>query len=254
MSAPQPQSRVIAGRYEIEGSPLGEGGMGIVYRAYDTVTRRSVALKTLRGAVDPAALELFSKEWTVLARLSHPNIVDILDTGEFEENGQQKPFFVMPLLPGVTLDNLVRKASPRLTAERVAEIIVQTSKGLQAAHEKGLVHRDLKPSNIFVMEDDTVKIIDFGVVHLTDGQSVTGLKGTLPYMAPEQVEMKPATPASDIFSLGVVCYEALTGKKPFARGSDIETIQALRQFIPPAASEINTSVSRLLSRVVHKAM
>jgi serine/threonine-protein kinase len=225
-----------------------------VYNAYDSVTRRRVALKTLRGTADAAALELFAKEWTVLARLSHPNIVDILDTGQFADRGEPIPFFVMPLLPGVTLDALIRGASPRLTAERVVEIVVQTCRGLQAAHEKGLIHRDLKPSNIFVMEDDSVKIIDFGVVHLTGIGSVTGLKGTLPYMAPEQVEMKPATPAADIYSLGVVCYEALTGKKPFARGSDIETIQALRQFIPPAASEINTSVSRLLSRVVHKAM
>ncbi|PWT85356.1 MAG: hypothetical protein C5B56_14195, partial [Proteobacteria bacterium] len=200
------------------------------------------------------ALELFSKEWTVLAKLSHPNIVDILDTGQFDDRGEPVPFFVMPLLPGVTLDALIRGASPRLTAERVVEIAVQTCKGLQAAHEKGLIHRDLKPSNIFVMEDDTVKIIDFGVVHLTGTGSVTGLKGTLPYMAPEQVEMKAATPASDIFSLGVVCYEALTGKMPFARGTDIETMQALRQFIPPAATEINSSVSRLVSRVVHKAM
>src|SRR5262249_3646837 len=160
---------------------------------------------------------LFCKEWTVLARLSHPNIVDVLDTGQFEDGGQVRPFFVMPLLPGATLDSLIRSASPRLTPERVVEIIAQTCKGLQAAHEKGLIHRDLKPSNIFVMEDDSVKVIDFGVVHLTDAGSVAGLKGTLPYMAPEQVDMKPCSPASDIFSLGVVCYEALTGKKPFAR-------------------------------------
>jgi serine/threonine protein kinase/cytochrome c-type biogenesis protein CcmH/NrfG len=254
MSAPLTASRVIAGRYEIKGSPLGQGGMGEVYNAYDTVTKRTVALKTLRGAAEPTALELFAKEWKVLAQLSHPNIVDVLDTGEYEEAGQKKPFFVMPLLPGMTLDSLIRKASPRLTAARVVEIIAQTAKGLQAAHEKGLVHRDLKPSNIFVMDDDTVKIIDFGVVHLSGAQSIAGLKGTLPYMAPEQVDMKPATAASDIFSLGVVCYETLTGRKPFARESEMETIKALLHFIPPPASEINSSVSPLLGRVVHKAM
>ena len=90
-------------------------------------------------------------------------------------------------------------------------IITQVCRGLQAAHERGLVHRDIKPSNIFVMEDDTAKIIDFGVVYLAGSHSVTGQKGTWQYMAPEQIEMKPASPVSDIFSLGVVCYEALTG-------------------------------------------
>jgi eukaryotic-like serine/threonine-protein kinase len=254
MSLPLTASRVIAGRYEIKGTPLGQGGMGEVYSAYDPVTKRTVALKTLRGAAQGASLDLFAKEWKVLAQLSHPNIVDVLDTGEFEEAGQKKPFFVMPLLPGTTLDSLIRKASPRLTTARVVEIIAQASKGLQAAHEKGLVHRDIKPSNIFVMDDDTVKIIDFGVVHLTGAQSIAGLKGTLPYMSPEQVDMKPATTASDIFSLGVVCYEALTGRKPFARETEMETIKALLHFIPPPASEINSSVSPVVSRVVHKAM
>ena len=254
MSAPLPGMRIIGGRYQIRSVPVGQGGMGVVYMAYDSVTKRDVALKSLRGAVEPAALELFAKEWTVLAKLSHPNIVDILDTGEFEQNGQKVPFFVMPLLPGVTLDNLIRKASPRLTVGRVIEMVTQTCRGLQAAHDKGIIHRDLKPSNIFVMDDDTVKIIDFGVVHLADAQSMTGVKGTLPYMAPEQVDMKPATPASDIFSLGVVCYEALTGRKPFARENDIETIRALRHYIPPAISEVNATVNQLVSRVVHRAM
>ncbi|MEB2361550.1 MAG: protein kinase [Bryobacterales bacterium] len=246
--------QTISGRYEIHNKPVGHGGMGVVYRAYDNVTKRYVALKTMRGIVEPAALDLFTKEWSALAKLSHPNIVDILDTGQFEEEGQQKPFFVMPLLPGVTLDHLIRNASQRLTVERTIEIICQTCRGLQAAHEQGVIHRDLKPSNIFVMEDDAVKIIDFGVVHLTGAHSVTGIKGTLQYMAPEQIAMKPASPASDVFSLGVVCYEALTGRKPFARATDAETAEAIRHDIPPPASDINTSVSQILGRVVHKAM
>jgi serine/threonine-protein kinase len=243
----------INNRYEIR-STLGQGGMGVVYRAYDFVTRRDVALKTMRDTADTVALELFAKEWTVLAGLSHPNIVDILDTGEFEENGRRKPYFVMPLLPGTTLDQLIKNASQRLTVNRVVEILVQTCRGLQAAHERGLVHRDLKPSNIFVLEDDSAKIIDFGVVHLTGTQSITGIKGTLQYMAPEQLELQPATALSDQFSLGVVGYEALTGRKPFARQSEGDTAEAVRKFIPPPASEINPSVSQLLSRVMHKAM
>jgi len=228
--------------------------MGVVYKAYDSVTRRHVAIKTMRGSIDPAALDLFSKEWTVLSRINHPNIVDLFDTGEFEENRQKKPFFVMPFLQGKTLDYLIKNENLRLTVERVTEIIMQTCRGLQAAHENGLVHRDLKPSNIFVMDDDTVKIIDFGVVHLTGTESITGLKGTLQYMPPEQIEMKPTSPASDIFSLGVVCYEALTGRKPFARRTDTETVEALRHHIPPPVGELNPLVSELVSRVIHKAM
>jgi len=111
--------------------------------------------------------------------MAHPNIIEIFDLGEFEENGANKPYFVMPLLPGATLESLVRSSSQRLTVDRVVEIVSQTCRGLQAAHERGLVHRDLKPSNIFVMEDDSVKIIDFGVAHIVDTRTTMSLKGTL---------------------------------------------------------------------------
>jgi len=244
----------VNGRYDINDPPIGQGGMGVVYKAYDTVTKRFVALKTMWGNVDPAAIELFEREWTVLGRLSHPNIVDILDTGEFRDDTQRKPYFVMPLLPGVTLDHLIKTSSQRLTVERTIEIMCQVCRGLQAAHDHNLVHRDLKPSNIFVMEDDAVKIIDFGVVHLADTRSVTGLKGTMQYMAPEQLEMKPATPMSDIFSLAVVCYEALTKRKPFTGKTEGELVDAIRRHIPPPASDLNAAVNQLVSRTVHKGM
>src|SRR4030095_11974751 len=154
---------------------------------------------------------------------------------EFEENGASKPYFVMPLLPGATLESLVRSSSQRLTVDRVVEIVSQTCRGLQAAHERGLVHRDLKPSNLFVMEDDSVKIIDFGVAHIVDTRHTMGLKGTLLYMSPEQIEMKPLSPLSDLFSLGVVCYETLTGRRPFERGTPNEIIQAILNQVPPPA-------------------
>jgi serine/threonine-protein kinase len=244
----------IHGRYQLGGKPIGQGGMGLVYKAYDTVTRRHVALKTMRGSLSAAALELFSKEWTVLAQLSHPNIVDVLDTGEFEQDGETRPFFVMPFLPGSTLEQLMQNASPRLTLERVVGIVAQTCRGLQAAHEHGLIHRDLKPSNIFVLDDDSVKVIDFGIVHLAGADSIQGLKGTLQYMAPEQVEMKPGSAASDVFSLAVVCYEALTSRKPFARRNELETAEAIRRHIPPPICDLNPLVSQLVSRVIHKAL
>jgi serine/threonine protein kinase/cytochrome c-type biogenesis protein CcmH/NrfG len=243
----------LKGRYEIR-ETLGQGGRGVVYRAQDKLIKRDVALKTLRDVPDPSALQLFYKECDVLASMSHPNIVEIFDLGEFEESGGRKPYFVMPLLPGVTLEKLVRTSSPRLTLERSIEIISQMCRGLQAAHERGLVHRDLKPSNVFVMEDDSVKIIDFGVAHIVDTRHTMGLKDTLLYMSPEQIEMKPLSSLSDIFSLGVVCYETLTGRRAFERSTPSKIVQAILTQTPPPASELNPMVSHAVSRVTHKAM
>jgi serine/threonine-protein kinase len=243
----------LAGRYEVR-QILGQGGMGLVYRAYDTVVRREVAVKTILDIPDPASLQLFYKECDVLASMSHPNIVEIFDIGEFEEDGKKKPYFVMPLLPGTTLEYFIRKASHRLTVERTIDIISQTCRGLQAAHERGLVHRDLKPSNIFVMEDDSVKIIDFGVAHMADAHTTRAQKGTLLYMSPEQIELKPLSPASDIFSLSIVCYEAMTGRNPFSRARADEVVDAILHHIPPLATELNSTVSQPVSRVLHKAM
>ena len=250
MAAP----KKIKGRYEAR-DVIGKGGMGLVYKAYDTVVQREVALKTLRDSPSKMALDLFRKECGVLASMSHPNIVEIFDIGEFTEEGATKPYFVMPLLPGVTLDHLIKTSSQRLTVERSVEIVLQTCRGLHAAHERGLVHRDLKPSNIFVMPDDTVKIIDFGVAHMADTtNTLTVAGGTLPYMSPEQLEMKPASPLSDIFSLGVVFYETLTRRRPFDFPTEQETAQAIMRTIPPPVSELNPAVSQAISRVIHKAM
>ncbi len=243
----------IKGRYEIK-EVIGKGGMGVVYRAFDAVVRRDIALKTVLDIADAKSLELFQKEYEVLASISHPNIVEIFDLGALEEKGERIPYFVMPLLNGMTLDKLIRSSSHRLTAERAVAIVTQTCRGLQAAHERGLIHRDLKPSNIFVMEDDSARIIDFGVVHKSDALTTRGWKGTLQYMAPELIEMKPPSVRSDVFSLGVVAYEVLTQRRPFERASQHEILQALLHHIPPAASEINSAVSQSVSQVIHKAM
>lgn len=243
----------IAGRYELQ-EQLGEGGMGVVWRALDTKTGSPVAIKVIRDISDANALELFAKEWRALAEMSHPNIVEVRDVDIIEENKHKKPFFVMPLLQGATLAELISHASARLTLGRVVEIITQVCKGLQAAHQRGLVHRDLKPSNIFVMDDYTAKIIDFGVVYLAGTKSTTGQKGTWQYMSPEQAQLKEITPASDIFSLGVVLYETLTLRKPFARATVEETVRAICKVIPPPVSEINPSVNDLVSKVVHKCL
>lgn len=240
-------------RYVIQ-EVLGKGGMGLVYRAYDNETRRHVTLKTLLDIQDLAALELFRKECEVLAHINHPNIVDIYDIGELQDAEGKKPYFVMPLLPGSTLDRLISSGSHRLTVERTVDIMAQAARGLQAAHDRGLVHRDVKPSNIFVLEDDSVKIIDFGVAHLAAKATQTSVKGTLHYMAPEQLQMQKPTAASDLFSLGVVCYEALTRRKPFEGATAEEVVQNILHHSPPPASDLNPAVNRALSQVIHKAL
>ena len=233
---------------------LGRGGMGAVYKAYDNETRRDVTLKTLLDVQDRAMLDLFYRECQVLATLNHPNIVDIYDVGEMEIDGSKRPYFVMPLLAGQTLDKLIASASHRLTPDAVVDMLSQAARGLHAAHERGLVHRDIKPSNIFVMDDDSVKIIDFGVAHLADGRTSTTLKGTLHYMAPEQLQMQKPTALSDLFSLAVVAYQTFTRRRPFEGAAADETIQAILNRVPPPVSELNPAVSRAISQVVHKAM
>jgi serine/threonine-protein kinase len=243
----------VKGRYELQ-DVLAKGGMGIVYRAVDLVMKRPVAVKTLLDITDNLGLQLFQKECEVLASMIHPNIVEIYDVGQMEEDGASRPFLVMPLLPGVSLDKLIRSSSQRLTVERSVDIICQACRGLQAAHEKGLVHRDIKPSNLFVLEDDSVKIIDFGVAHQIEASRTVGRKGTLLYMAPEQIEMKPVSAVSDVFSLGVVCYETLTRRRPFERATESSVAEAVLRFVPPPASELNPSVNRAVSQAIHKAM
>lgn len=239
-------------RYELR-EVLGRGGMGVVYRAYDTLMRREVALKTLLDVESQAAKDLFYREWGTQAGITHPNIAEIYDIGEMAVEGELRPYFVMPLLSGCTLADLIRTSSERLTVERAANLIAQVARGLQAAHDRGLIHRDLKPSNVYVLEDDSVKIIDFGIAHV-EAKTQTSIRGTLSYMAPELLQMKPATTASDIYALGVVAYETLTGRRPFQGGSDAELTHAILNEMPPNAADLNHAIPLNLARAVHKAL
>ena len=237
-------------------SRIGHGAFGDVYRALDTTLDRPVAIKIQKESPDQSALDRFRKECDVQKALHHPNIVEIYDfgVGDLDGSGVQKPYLVMPLLEGCTLDELIRESSPRLTVENVVDMMVHVCRGMQAAHDRGLVHRDLKPSNLFVLEDNSVKIIDFGVARLIDQKSSVGAKGTPLYMSPEQIRMEEATRLSDIFSLAVVCYEALTGKRPFDGGGPDEVIKRILRHNPPPAHALNPVVSQALSQVVHAAM
>ena len=246
-------SATINARYEIRGL-VGHGGMGLVYRAYDNVVGREVALKTVRDIQGRSAIEMFYKEWRILANLHHPNIIEIFDIGEFEDAGVVKPFFVMPLLKGMTLEQMLHTPGQQLSAERLGDILSQTCRGLQAIHDTGLVHRDLKPSNIFVLDFNSVKLIDFGIAHLVSAQTETGLKGTISYMSPEQISGQECTPASDIFALGVLCYEALGGVKPFQGRNNEELFEAILHGVPQPIYDLNPAISQTVSRVVHKAL
>ncbi len=246
-------STTVRSRYELR-EVLNKGGMGMVYHAWDTLMKRDVALKTILDVQNRAAFDLFYKEWGLQASITHPNIIEIYDIGEFEDDGVSRPYFVMPLLPGCSLADLIRNSIQPLTVERTVQIMNQVCRGLQAAHERGLIHRDIKPNNVFVMADDSVKIIDFGVAFTDHSSTQTAMRGTLPYMAPELLQLKPPSVLTDIFSLGAVCYEALTRRRAFQGSNDGEVSNSILRTNPPPASDLNPAVSLLLSQVVHKAM
>jgi serine/threonine protein kinase len=247
-------ARSLEDRYELK-ETLGRGGMGVVYRAYDRLLDREVALKTVLDVDDETSRQLFKKECSSQSKIVHPNIVEIFDIGEFtDEEGLLRPFYTMPLLPGKTLRQLLDEKSVRLTPERSIGILRSACRGLQAAHDHGLIHRDLKPANIFVMPDDSVKLIDFGIAHAAESGKQTLLKGTLHYLAPELLDMKQPTAMSDIYSLSVVAYEALGGRLPFDGLSAHELAEAIRERTPPPLAELNPNIPEAVSQTVHKGM
>src|SRR5271163_374209 len=219
------------GPYEII-SPLGAGGMGEVYRARDIRLGRDVAIKVLPEALarDADRLRRFEQEARTIAALNHPNILGIHDIGEHQIGpSQTAPYLVSELLEGETLREKL-EAGP-LPVRRAIEYALGIAQGLAAAHEKGIVHRDLKPENLFITRDGRVKILDFGLAKLvspeekhemgvtqTTPSTLPGMvMGTVGYMSPEQVRGEPSDARSDIFSLGAVFYEMLTGKRAFKR-------------------------------------
>ena len=208
-SAPSAPIKELSGRigkYDIV-KPLGKGAMGIVYLAHDTILERDVALKVMVAAIadDPELKTRFEREAKAVARMTHPNVVNVFDLGSHTDGS---PFIAMELLKGMDLQKAVRTPPP-LTLERKVNIIVQVLAGLAHAHQAGIVHRDIKPANIFINQDGTVKIMDFGVARLTTA-SMTGtgnIVGTADYMSPEQVKGAKVDGRSDLFSVGCMLYE-----------------------------------------------
>src|SRR5437016_7667358 len=220
-------------------SPLGAGGMGEVYRALDIRLDREVAIKVLPAdfAKDVDRLRRFEQEARAVGRLNHPNILVIHDIGTHEGS----PYIVSELLEGETLRERIEQGA--LPARKAMDFALQMARGLAAAHEKGIVHRDLKPENLFVTQDGRIKILDFGLAKLTHpekpGVPLTEIAtetvgtepgivmGTVGYMSPEQVRGKPADERSDIFALGAVLYEMLSGRRAFHGETAADTMTAI---------------------------
>ncbi len=226
------QTGATLGRRYTLGPAIASGGMGDVWEAADEVLRRPVAVKVMRpqGPSDAAFLERFRAEARSSASLHHPNIATVFDYGE--EDGTA--YLVMELVPGRTLGEMIRDHDGGMPAEEVRSILGQAALALSAAHAAGVVHRDVKPANIIVTPEGRAKLTDFGIARVGDGagHTLTGeVLGTPDYISPEQALGEPATASSDLYSLGIVAHEMITGRKPFDLGSPVAT--ALAQVTDP---------------------
>ncbi len=234
---------------------LGEGGMGIVYKAHDTRLDRTVALKFLPQYLssDPNEKERFYHEARSAASLNHQNIAVIYEISEHEKN----IFIAMEYLEGRTLKDLVKQESESLTVKKVLEIAIQISEGLASAHEKGIVHRDIKSDNIILTPKGQTKIMDFGLAKLKGASRLTqagSTVGTAAYMSPEQAQGEDVDHRSDIFSFGVVLYELLTARLPFRGEHQAALIYSVVNENPQPLARFNDKVSADLERIVYKAL
>ncbi|MBV8953845.1 MAG: serine/threonine protein kinase, partial [Solirubrobacterales bacterium] len=245
----------IAGRYRIE-SRLGVGGMSTVHLAFDQRLERYVAVKLLAEhlADDPTFVSRFRREALAAARLVHPNIVQVFDFGF--DDGSHQHFIVMEHVPGQSCAELLRDQG-HLPVERSIEIIAQACRGLDYAHRNGVIHRDVKPGNLLVSEADAVKLADFGIARATDQSSITqvgSVLGTAAYLAPEQARGEEAGPRSDIYSLGVVTYQLLSGRLPYEANSLSELALKQQREAPIPLQRINPTVPTSLSEAVALAI
>ncbi len=245
----------IAGRYRIEGR-LGVGGMSTVHLAFDQRLERYVALKLLAEhlADDPTFVSRFRREALAAARLVHPNIVQVFDFG-FDE-GSHQHFIVMEHVPGHSCAELLRDRG-HLDVEQGVEIIAQSCRGLEYAHRNGVIHRDVKPGNLLVSDSDVVKLADFGIARAVDQSSITqvgSVLGTAAYLAPEQARGEEAGPRADIYSLGVVTYQLLSGRLPYEANSLSELTLKQQRESPTPLEELNPRVNPELAEAVAMAL
>jgi serine/threonine-protein kinase len=249
---------LLGGRYRLA-SQLATGGMGVVWRADDETLGRRVAVKVLKSeyAEDPTFVERFRAEARNTAMLTHPGIATVYDYGEVPVEGAagSSAYLVMELVPGPPLSAVLAEHGP-MSPARVMNVVGQAALALQAAHEAGVVHRDIKPGNLLVTADETVKVTDFGIARATDAVPLTQtgtVLGTAFYLSPEQAAGDEVGPPSDIYSLGIVAYECLSGRRPFAGTNPVAVALAhQREQAPPLSPEIPLQVRELVGRAMAK--
>jgi eukaryotic-like serine/threonine-protein kinase len=243
------------GRYEVM-SELGRGAMGVVYKAADPVLNRVVAVKTINLLLADDEREeyeaRFYQEAKAAGGLSHPNIVTIYDLG----NTGDTAYMAMEFLEGRELRDLIGENQP-LPIRKSLAIAAQVADGLAYAHERGIVHRDIKPANIMILSGDLAKLTDFGIARMrtSEVKTQTGMRlGSPKYMSPEQVIGKRTDHRSDIFSLGIVLYEMLTGRAPFSGGNLEALMYQTIHFVPPPPSRINPDIPEMLDLIIAKML
>lgn len=248
---------VLLDRYRLE-KLLAKGGMSVVHRAWDTHLGRPVAVKVLAEHLNTDTLHRrFVREARLAAQVKHPNVVETYDAGVVD----QTPFLVMELLVGDTLLATLREGP--MLVPRTRKIIVSVLRGVQAAHDGGVVHRDLKPSNVFITSEGVVKVIDFGLSkdldRLTPTTTLTKPQealGTPSYMSPEQILADPVDARTDVYGAGVLAYELLTGQRAFppVEGPVEEVFRTILEDFPPPPSTVRPSLDPRVDRVVMKAI
>lgn len=246
------KGKMISGRYEILKS-IGEGGMANVYVGYDTILNRKVAIKILRGdlANDEKFVRRFQREALSASSLSHPNIVEMYDVGE--DDGIY--YIIMEYIEGKTLKQLIKKRGS-ITLSEAIDIMLQLTDGIAQAHDSYIIHRDLKPQNVMIKEDGTVKITDFGIAVALNSTQLTqtnSVMGSVHYIPPEQASGKGSTIRSDIYAMGILFYELLTGSLPFRGDNAVEI--ALKQMHDPIPSvrKKNPSIPQSVENIILKA-
>lgn len=251
------QGMTLAGRYRLD-ARLGAGGMGEVWRGEDTVLARTVAVKVLLpGRLDdPGFAVRFQGEARAMATINHPGVVDVYDYGVTEVPGDgPTAYLVMRFVDGEPLDRLLTRLG-RIGAEPAMELIAQAASALQAVHERGIVHRDVKPGNLLVRPDGALVLTDFGIARADAGTRLTDagmVLGTAAYCAPEQAEGAPVTPAVDIYALGVVAYECLSGMRPFDGDSPVTiALKHIREEPPPLPPDVPPAVRAIVERAMSK--